>query len=132
MRKITLLVFFVAITIFTCLQSNAASEINWQPWSNEVFVKAEKEHQLVMVYVKASWCPWCQKMDRTTLNDPNLVKLINTHYIPVRFDIDKDAAMVKELKVVKLPTAIIFNANHREIKRFSGYLTPVEMEEKLK
>ncbi len=132
MKKITALIIFVVMSLFVSLQANADdSSINWQPWSNSLFAKAKKENKQVLVYVKASWCPWCQKMDRTTLSDPTIIDLINKRFVAVRFDIDNDAAQVKQFKVVNLPTGIIYNANHKRIKSFSGYQTAAELQQTL-
>src|SRR5438045_312581 len=72
-------------------QNNPNSVINWQPWSASVFERAKNEHRLVFIYNRSEWCHWCHKMEDTTLKDPLVIKSINTDYIPVRLDIDKDA-----------------------------------------
>jgi len=65
------------------------SLINWQPWSAKAFAQAKKEKKMVIMDLEAVWCHWCHVMDTKTYRDPNVVELINKHFIPVRVDQDK-------------------------------------------
>ena len=46
--------------------------IAWQPWSDDVFARAKREHKFVLLDLEAVWCHWCHVMDETTYRDPEV------------------------------------------------------------
>jgi uncharacterized protein YyaL (SSP411 family) len=64
-------------------------QIRWREWSRETFEEAARTNRLVLLDLSASWCHWCHVMDETTYSDPQVIKSINEHFIPVRVDIDR-------------------------------------------
>lgn len=110
----------------------SASAINWQSWSNKPFAQAKATHRYVLVFVKADWCHWCRLTKDVTLSDKNVIRIINSNYIPVRIDRDAETDLVKALGAVGLPTFIIMDSNKNVIRQFSGYMSPAEMLSQLK
>ncbi|MFQ5861816.1 MAG: thioredoxin domain-containing protein [Candidatus Brocadiales bacterium] len=68
---------------------NQAHLINWRHWDNDAFKAAQKEDKPVLLSISAVWCHWCHVFDETTLSDPEVIKLLNRDFIPVRVDADK-------------------------------------------
>ncbi len=64
-------------------------DINWQPWSPDLFERARQEDKMVLVDVGAVWCHWCHVMDRTTYGDSRVTDLLNRDFLPVRIDRDE-------------------------------------------
>src|SRR5580704_2683853 len=62
--------------------------IIWQPWSDQVWAQAKREHKLVLLDLEAVWCHWCHVMDATTYRDPEVAALIAEHYLAVKVDQD--------------------------------------------
>ena len=69
--------------------ANQAHLINWQPWGEEAFAKAQDENKPVLLAISAVWCHWCHVMDETTYSDPDVSRLINEYYVAVRVDSDQ-------------------------------------------
>ncbi len=63
--------------------------INWYTWSEEAFEIAKKENKPILVDVGAAWCHWCHVMDEETYKDPEVVKLVNENFIPIKVDRDE-------------------------------------------
>ena len=107
------------------LSFNALAEdsINWREWSPQIFKEAQKQHKLVMVFGKAEWCPWCQRMKSNTYADPEVIALMNKSFIPVHVDVDQDSALAEELHIDNLPTILFMNANQKVLKETKGYTT---------
>ena len=79
---ILLLILFVR-----CLPAQVSSQpIVWQPWSDEVFAQATREHKFVLLDLEASWCHSCHAMDQQTYNDPAVRQLMEKSYIAVKVD----------------------------------------------
>ncbi len=62
--------------------------IDWRGWSDESFEEARRDGKLVLLDLTATWCHWCHVMDRTTYSDPEVVRMVNEGFVPVRVDID--------------------------------------------
>ncbi len=69
---------------------NQAHLINWHHWDDDTFNLARKENKPVFLSIGAVWCHWCHVFDETTLSDPEVIKLLNRDFIPVRVDADKN------------------------------------------
>ena len=88
-KKYALAILAIPILIlsaFTTAQNPAPkSELKWYGW-NEGYAKAVKEGKIVLVDAYTDWCGWCKKMDRDTYTNPNIIKKINEHFIPIKFN----------------------------------------------
>jgi uncharacterized protein YyaL (SSP411 family) len=67
---------------------NQSHLINWQPWGEPAFAQAQAENKPVILAVSAVWCYWCHVMDDSSYSDPDVVRMINEQFIPIRVDSD--------------------------------------------
>jgi uncharacterized protein YyaL (SSP411 family) len=65
------------------------AKVRWNEWDADAFSRAEAEGKLVFLDVSATWCHWCHVLDRTSLSDPRVVRLLNESFIPIRVDTDR-------------------------------------------
>jgi uncharacterized protein YyaL (SSP411 family) len=63
--------------------------VDWQPWSDEAFARAQREDKPVLLDIGATWCHWCHVMDRESYDDPTTAELINQRYIAIKVDRDE-------------------------------------------
>lgn len=75
--------------------SAASGEIKWIPF-DEGLAKAKAEGKKIFVDLTASWCGWCKKMDKETFNQPEVVRMVNENFVPVKVWGDSDKEMVIE------------------------------------
>lgn len=75
--------------LFILLGNVSAQQIKWS--AIEQAAKTERTSKLYFVDFYTSWCGWCKKMDRETFKDPVVIKILNTYYIPVKFDAEGNA-----------------------------------------
>jgi len=71
------------------MATDRSSQIQWREWSDEAFDQAAREDKLILLAIGASWCHWCHIMDRITYSDPQVIRMINERFIPIRVDADK-------------------------------------------
>ena len=100
---------------------HAAQQIEWRDWSRDIFVTAKKEHKLILIYGKVSWCHWCQKMDASTFTDPAVIQLINSRFVPVKVDIEQENAVRERYHISEIPSLIVVDRHNQEMRRFYGY-----------
>jgi len=108
-----------------------APAIAWQPWSNSVFAQAKREHKFVLLDLHAVWCHWCHVMDATTYSDPQVIALLQAHYIAVSVDQDSRPDLAQRYQDYGWPATVVFNADAGEIVKRAGYLPPEEMKSML-
>jgi len=71
------------------LREATASAIRWQPWGAASFELARTLKRPVLIDIGAVWCHWCHVMDQMTYSDPEVIKLINDNYVPIKVDTDE-------------------------------------------
>lgn len=137
-KKIGLVVLFWIFLFGFFSFSYAAEEaaagpemIHWQTWSLAIFERAKEEHKLILIFGKVGWCHWCQKTESSTFSDPRVIQLINKDYVPVKVDIEADAALARRYKITEFPVFIVLDEHNKELKRFSGYNSPQGLLRKL-
>jgi len=125
MNKIIALIslFLMLASAVSALESKD-SLIDWQAWSAESFAKAKKENKLVIMDLEAVWCHWCHVMDAKTYHDPNVAKLINENFIPIRVDQDAHPDISNRYEDYGWPATVIFDADGKEIVKRRGYIGP--------
>ncbi|MDI9597497.1 MAG: thioredoxin domain-containing protein, partial [Atribacterota bacterium] len=68
------------------LQQHAHNPVNWFPWKEEAFNKANKENKPVFLSIGYSTCHWCHVMAHESFEDESVARLINEIFIPVKVD----------------------------------------------
>ncbi len=83
---ILLVLPLLVITSFVPIKNQTSKpELKWYGW-NEGYAKAVKEGKIVLVDAYTDWCGWCKKMDRDTYTDADVIKKLNEHFIPIKFN----------------------------------------------
>lgn len=68
---------------------NHADQVHWHAYGPEAFRAAKREDKPVVLAISAVWCHWCHVMDETTYSDPEVIRRLNEHFIPIRVDSDQ-------------------------------------------
>ena len=75
---------------------------------------------------RESGCPWCDTYESTTLEDPDIVKCINEHFLPVKISCDERSDLCVKYGIRAVPTTIIEEGG-KVVVRKEGYLTSDEL-----
>ena len=120
---------FLFLLLFATLTAGAAekSEIQWRPWSDNLFAQAKRESRFVLLDLEAVWCHWCHVMDDKTYRDPEVVKLIRARYIAVKVDQDANPDLSNRYEDYGWPATVVFAPDGSEIVKRRGYLPPEAM-----
>ena len=146
MKKISTV---ISLMVLTCLMGfkGDKSSVDWYKWNKGYSKGIENNKKVILVDVYTDWCGWCKKMDKTTYSDEDVVKLIDKHFVPIKFNpedkntykIDGHKVNGKELlgilaqnKKIGYPTTFFLFPKKREIQKVSGYVRPKKFEKTLK
>ncbi|MFQ5532811.1 MAG: DUF255 domain-containing protein, partial [Candidatus Methylomirabilales bacterium] len=71
------------------LREAAGQPVHWQPWGEEAFRLAKEMDRPILLDIGAIWCHWCHVMDEETYSNPEVAKLINDYFVPIKVDRDE-------------------------------------------
>ena len=60
--------------------------VNWFPWSEEAFEKAQNENKPILLSVGYAACHWCHVMAHESFEDEETAKLMNKEFINIKLD----------------------------------------------
>lgn len=109
---------------------NRAAEIRWREWGDEAFAEAMVEGKPVLLAIGAVWCHWCHVMDETTYSDPEVINLLNEHFLPIRVDTDRRPDVNERYNMGGWPTTAILTPTGRVITG-GTYIPPERMKRML-
>ena len=68
------------------LLQHAHNPVGWYPWGEEAFARARAEDKPVFLSVGYATCHWCHVMEEESFEDPEIARLMNELYVPVKVD----------------------------------------------
>ena len=68
------------------LQQHALNPVNWYPWSEEAFDRAQEENKLIFLSIGYSSCHWCHVMEKESFENEEIAKLLNENFISIKVD----------------------------------------------
>ena len=83
------------------------AQVHWFSWGNEAFSRAMKEDKLILLDLTAVWCHACHVMDKMTYEDPAIITLLNSRFIPIRVDTDQRPDIEARYKQGGWPTTSV-------------------------
>jgi uncharacterized protein YyaL (SSP411 family) len=105
---------------------NRAAEIGWRPWGDKAFQEAQVADKPVLLAISAVWCHWCHVMDETSYSDPEVIRLINERYVPIRVDNDERPDVNRRYNMGGWPTTAFLTPDG-EIVHGGTYVAPDAM-----
>ncbi len=105
--------------------------VNWEKNLNTAHQKAIKTNKPILILFGASWCRYCKKLEKETVNHPKMASYINKTFIPVHLDLDQDKRIAKILGVKKLPCTVILSPEADLLGKYVGYEKPVTYFDKI-
>ncbi len=68
------------------LIQHAYNPVDWYPWSEEAFARAEKENKPILLSIGYSTCHWCHVMEKESFTDPEVALIMNKNFICIKVD----------------------------------------------
>lgn len=68
------------------LLQHAYNPVDWRPWGDAAFDKAERENKPILLSIGYSTCHWCHVMERESFEDDDVATLLNDHFVAVKVD----------------------------------------------
>lgn len=68
------------------LLQHANNPVDWYPWSEEAFERAQLENKPVLVSIGYAACHWCHVMEHESFEDKAVADFMNEHFISIKVD----------------------------------------------
>ena len=68
------------------LLQHAHNPVNWYPWGEEAFAKAQAEDKPILISIGYSSCHWCHVMEKESFEDAYIAGLMNEHFVCIKVD----------------------------------------------
>ena len=107
-------------------RDHASGGIDWLEYGPEAFRKSETENKPILLAISAVWCHWCHVQDKTTYSDPEVIRLVNRDYVPIRVDNDKRPEVNRRYNMGGWPTTA-FLTPRGDIITGGTYIPPDQM-----
>ena len=68
------------------LLQHAHNPVDWYPWGDEAFAKAQAEDKPILLSIGYSACHWCHVMERECFENEAIARLMNELYVNIKVD----------------------------------------------
>lgn len=85
---LTLAGLFSSMTTLNAPQPVEDGAVKWLTFEQAV-EKSKTEKRKIIIDVYTDWCGWCKVMDKNTFSDPEVAKLLNEKFYPVKFNAEQ-------------------------------------------
>lgn len=117
-----------AVSAEDSLENSLNSSDNYE----QSLENAKVENKSIVLVFDQKSCSWCEVFKRNTLENQEVIDNLNSKFITVIVDINKNPEVASKYSVYGTPTIIFLDNNANEIERNEGYLPPDEFLEVIK
>lgn len=68
------------------LRQHAYNPVDWYPWGEEAFERAQREDRPIFLSVGYSACHWCHVMAHESFEDPTIARMLNEGFVCIKVD----------------------------------------------
>jgi thiol:disulfide interchange protein DsbD len=112
--------------IVTGMRSSAAAETAPAalppgfPLLDEALARAKSERKLIVLDLSAEWCAPCQRMEKTTFADAEVLELL-ARCVLVKIDTDRQPGLARQMGVIGLPDIRFVSPDGKILHRLRGF-----------
>jgi uncharacterized protein len=83
------------------LRSAATQAVEWYPLGDAAYAEAKRRNKPLLIDVGASWCNYCNLMDRESYSQMPVASFINENFVPVKVDYDAQPEITRRFEVAQ-------------------------------
>jgi thioredoxin-related protein len=103
-----------------------ADQIKWYAYE-EGTALGLSERKKVFINFHADWCKYCETMDRQTFKDAGIVSYLNSHFISIKVDVEREKAIARKYNINPLPDCWFLAENGDIIGNRPGFLSAEDL-----
>jgi len=115
------------------LQQHKENPVDWYPWGDEAFAKAEAENKAIFISIGYSSCHWCHVMEESVFENQECADILNEYFVCIKVDREERPDIDKHYQEVHMllnrraggwPTSIFCTPQNKPF--FAGTYIPPE------
>ena len=124
------LLVFLASSLATALMLKTTTlladtgGIRWQDWGKAPFEQAQQSDKLIILDVGIEGCTACRWMDEDTYTHPDVIELINEHFVAVVADAEAQPDLGERYSDWSWPATIFMTADGTQVLALAGNRRP--------
>ena len=68
------------------LLQHAENPVNWYPWCEDAFTRAQEEDKPIFLSIGYSTCHWCHVMAHESFESEDVARILNDGFISIKVD----------------------------------------------
>lgn len=109
-----------------------AEKVQWRDDYRAARAEAREEKLPLFLYFHLSKsCPFCRRLEAETFRDPEIVRLLNRKFIPLKIDAHRQVALTEALRVGSFPTLVLAAPDGKILARIEGFQEPAALKGRL-
>jgi thiol:disulfide interchange protein len=89
----------------------------------EALIIAEKTKKNIVIFFSATWCGWCHKMEKETINSTEVKSKLD-NFIFLKLDLDQNKKLASQFNVSGVPAYFIVTPQRETTSVGSGFKSP--------
>ncbi len=120
-RHLSLVAITVNLIPIAIMSQARAQEVRWRESYSAAYQESQRTGRPLLMKFGTEACFWCQKLEATTMRVPQVAKLINEKFIPVKIDARVEADLANAVAVQSFPTMFVLAPDRTILTRYEGY-----------
>ncbi len=87
------------------------ADVNWLEWGDSAFAEAKRLERPVFLFLVASWCRYCKRMEHDVLGRPEVKEILRDRFVCVRVDKDRRPEVNERYFLGGWPTTAVLSAD---------------------
>jgi len=104
----------------------AADQIQWYSYEEGMALGAS-ERKKVFLNFHADWCKFCQTMDRQTFRDAGIISYLNSNFISIKVNVEREKSIAKKYNINPLPDSWFLSEKGEPIGNKPGFLSAADL-----
>jgi len=110
----------------------SVEEIHWCPDYSSAREWARDSKRPLCLFIRAKRSVSLPNMEATTLHNPEIIKILNQHFVPVKLDSATNPALIEAIGVSTFPTTVLASPDGKILLKREGYLDAPSLRRKLR
>jgi thioredoxin-related protein len=127
MRAIHLTLLLAAAAAAVGFSQTASAEtpqIAWQTDIDAAWRSTKEDRRLLLLFVTADRCVYCEKMKRESYAHSAVVKVIGEDYVPAVLHASKRPDLTRKMGIQAYPTTVLIDSDGQVVDVAEGYVAP--------